>query len=108
MGFLFQYDYDLEKLVISGGGKDSDGYPIPTSQNWVFHSKCRDEPNGKAQYIMVADGSRYQYAAIILCPEGTSELKDGTRIRVKKGQKIRLDSTVKNSDESNFHTRIWV
>ena len=70
------------------------------SGNWVegevkikFHSRCREEVDGRGTEIAVAGGTFHKVTSLIQIP---------------KGNDVRIKGVCLRYDPSQFHSRLWV
>jgi len=103
-----QYPYTLQVLKLTGGGFDGDGNPIPSSESYVNHAKCRDEANAGGRQINLVDGSAHVFESLIQLPKGTPSVDVGKSIRVMEGNVVRVKGTVKRFQPDQLHARLWV
>ncbi len=103
-----QYPSDLYLLTISGGGKDEDGFPIPVTEDWFFHSKCREIPAGAGNVTATESGDVINYASKVVMPLGTAEIKANTKIQVQENGKVIITGNVIRFSSKQLHCRLWV
>jgi len=103
-----QYPYTLQVLQLTGGGFDGDGNPIPSTEEYVNHSKCRDEANLGGNVINLVDGTAHVFESLVQLPKGTGPVEVGKSIRVMEGNVVRVKSTVKRFQKDQMHSRLWV
>ncbi|RKT01101.1 hypothetical protein [Chryseobacterium defluvii] len=104
-----QYPYDLFVLKITGGGIDPEtGYPIPSTENWVYHSKCRDEVAVQQGVIFTESGEMTNYSSKVVMPLGTPIIEANSKIEVRKGDFVRTTGKVLRFVEAQLHCRLWV
>lgn len=105
--FLFVFVPGIESV------QDDNGNWIPgTESDWSFHSKCREETNGKGTQIMGVDGKLTIYSSMIYLPKGTVRIAEGTEVLVsetdsKDGQ-LRVKGTCLKFDAGQLNCRLWV
>lgn len=103
-----QYPYTLQVLVQTPAYQDENGNWIPGTEQWVEHSKCRDEA-GKGNKIIGEDGNEYDYSFLVQMPKGTAKLNSGNQIKVlTKNLVQRATGTIIYSRKDQLHTRAWV
>jgi hypothetical protein len=76
-----QYPYILKIKVLTGGGQDANGYPIPSSSVDLEY-KCRYRPNTQARQINTVDGQNVVYRGTVYLPKGVYNIKTGDVITV--------------------------
>ena len=111
---VIQYPYSLEvyeKPVSTYNDQTGDWTNL--KGEWVFHSICRDEKGGSGSYIsgsyiLTVDGQETSYDYLVQLPKNTAEIKPGTKVRVKDGETIRLESTVIRFSSDQLHCRLWL
>lgn len=104
-----QYPYDLYVSKTTGGGIDPDtGFPINASEEWVFHSKCRDEVAVQQNIVSTESGQLTSYSSKVVMPLGTMVIETNSRIQVRDGDKIRSQGEVLRFLETQLHCRLWV
>lgn len=99
-----QYPYDLFVIKIVGGGRDDDGFPIPTTEEPVFHSKCRTIAAGSGNIVTNESGDITNYSTTIVMPLGTPIIEANSKIMVSDGTK----GNVIRFKERQLHCRLWV
>lgn len=103
-----QYPYDLYIMQTTAGGRDENGFPIPSTEQWVFHSKCRDIPAGAGNIVATESGEALKYASKVVMPIGTPEISANTKIKVIEGANTRLVGHVIRFSTAQLHCRLWV
>lgn len=103
-----QYPYDLYMMQVTSGGRDENGFPIPSTEQWVFHSKCRDIPAGAGNIVATESGEVSKYASKVVMPVGTPEISTNAKIKVLDKGKTRLVGFVLRFSTTQLHCRLWV
>lgn len=106
-----QYPHFLFVKEVQESVKDANGDWIQGGDEWVFHSVCREETNGKGSMIQLTDGRMITFASLIQCPKGTKAVKEGAMVMVcnnKDRSAVRISSKCMKSSVDQLHTRIWV
>ncbi|MCF2498398.1 hypothetical protein [Dyadobacter chenhuakuii] len=103
-----QYPYILQVLQLTGGGFDGDGNPIPSTEEFVDHAKCRDEANSAGKQINLVDGSALVFDSLIQLPKGPALIEVGSMVRVMEENVVRVKGTVKRFQKDQLHSRLWV
>lgn len=104
-----QYPYKLEVLKNESSIYDETKAEfLPATDQWIFHSVCRDEVGGGGK-ITTPDGEAYNYGSTVYLPKGTDGIKPGDKIRVLTADGIlRFEGTVARFSKDQFHSRLWV
>lgn len=76
-----------------GGGRSSDGEPIPVTEVWTDFIPCRYETSTKTNFFYNADGTRKYFPYVVWMDRGCADytgrfvrIYDGNRKLVKEGQ----------------------
>ena len=78
-----QYPHYLYKRTSSGEAvQDANGSWHTSGGAWTFHSRCREETNGKGTQIQAASGKFVTFASLIQIPVGVEIIPEGTEIAV--------------------------
>lgn len=94
---------------------------------WTFHSRCREETNGKGTQIQTASGKFVTFSSLIQIPAGVERIPEGVEIAVTEEQlepSALLDQTVMEEakisglvrisgeclkfDKGRLHCRLWL
>lgn len=88
------------------------------SGNWVegevkikFHSRCREEVDGRGTEIAVAGGTFHKVTSLIQIPKGKPTIALGTPVIVSNDDEcndVRIKGVCLRYDPSQFHSRLWV
>ena len=106
---MTQYPYDLYVLNTVGGGIDPDtGFPTEQTEQWVYHSNCRDEVAVQQGIVTLESGEAANYSSKVLMPLGTPIIEANTQIEVRSGNKIRSKGKVLRFTPTQLHCRLWV
>lgn len=112
MANVKQYPHYLWKSVVpSEAVQDENGDFVSSDPQWILHSSCREETNGRGSVITLADGRNITFGALIQCPKGTQKIHEGTKIRVTndpEGSDVRIEGENLKMDVGQLHTRLWV
>lgn len=103
-----QYPDDLFVLTTTGGGRDDDGFPIPVTKNWVFHSKCREIPAGAGNILATESGDIINYASKVVMPLGTPEIEAHSKIKVENKGSVKITGNIIRFASRQLHCRLWV
>ena len=68
-----QYPHSLVVHVVNESVQDDNGNWSDQTDEWVIHSICRVEPNGKGSVINGQDGKAIVYADTVYMPLGTAK-----------------------------------
>lgn len=105
---MVQYPYILQTLQQTDAVQDENGNWTPGGEEWVTHSKCRDE-SGSGRQVRGEDGSAIVVNFLVQCPLGTPAVPANTSIRVvDESENVRATGKVLYSRKDRLHTRIWV
>lgn len=101
-----QYPYDLYLKTISST-KDNDGN-FTSIENFVFVSKCRDEPQNKGK-VNTEDSVEYKSNSVIFLPRNSPlMLKEGDFIEVRFKGVVRLSGELKGIYSGQLNKRVWL
>ncbi|WP_123868731.1 hypothetical protein [Chryseobacterium bernardetii] len=96
-------------LKIVGGGIDPEtGYPTEPTEQWVFHSNCRDEVVVQQGIVTLESGEVANYSSKVLMPLGTPIIEANTQIEVRSGNQIRSKGKILRFAPTQLHCRLWV
>ncbi len=96
---------------------DENGDRVPAQSYWKYAGRCREESNGKGEYITTADFKTYRFSSLIQMPPGIEKIQEGMRILVAaqplvdidtSDSSVRLMGTCAKFDEGRLHCRLWV
>lgn len=108
-----QYPHFLFVFVSGGDSyQDSNGNWVENPGEWILHSACREETNGKGQQINGVDGKAIIYSSIVYIPKSAGSIVEGTEILVSTindytGPK-RVQGTCLKFSSGQLSTRLWV
>lgn len=106
---MTQYPYDLYVLKVIGGGVDPDtGFPTKPTEEWIFHSKCRDEIVTQQSIVRLESGEVANYSSKVLMPLGTPIIAANTQIEVRNENLVQTKGKVLRFVQRQLHCRLWV
>lgn len=104
--FLFVQDLEGESY------QDANGNWVTDEPTWKFHSKCREETNGKGSYINTVDGQHIMFSSLVQLPKKTEGVNEGRKVLISDNysttERIRLKGLVLKYDYGQLHCRLWV
>lgn len=108
-----QYGHFIYRQVQGGDSvQNEEGEWVPAPASWIFHSTCREEPNGKGTVIQGADGKALVFSSLVLLPKGTVRIPEGTMVKIVETKDpeglLRIRGSVLKCDISSLHGRLWV
>ena len=123
-----QYPNYLYKRTTGGEAvQNANGSWETTASTWSFHSRCREETNGKGTQINTASGKFVTFSSLVQIPAGVERIPEGVEIAVTEEQlepSALLDQTVMEEakisglvrvsgeclkfDKGRLHCRLWV
>lgn len=123
-----QYPHYLYKRTSSGEAvQDANGSWHTSGGAWTFHSRCREETNGKGTQIQAASGKFVTFASLIQIPVGVERIPEGTEVAIadeplepsalldqesmaeaKITGKVRISGECLKFDKGRLHSRLWV
>ena len=103
-----QYPHKLYIEVESQGGTDDNGFPLPSSKEWVFHCECRESPEGSGNIIATESGEATSYKSVIVAPLGVDPIATNTKVKVEFQDGTFIVSNVIRFTTRNLHVRLWV
>ena len=108
-----QYPHFLFVYVPGGDSvQDSSGNWVTSPGEWKFHSKCREETNGKGQQINGVDGKANVYSSTVFMPKSAGSITEGTEILVTTQKDETSPKRVKGAclkfSPGQLSTRLWV
>lgn len=106
-----QYPHYLLVKVVTDSVQQGDGsWSVATSQ-WVLHSICREQTNGKGSVVNGPDGKAIVFSSVIHLPLETERIPEGTEVIVSYTESVtglRLKGQVLKFDKGQLHCRLWV
>lgn len=107
-----QYNHYLFKLVAPASVLNGDGNWTTGTPQWVLHSVCREETNGKGSAMQTADGKTIIFSSLIHLPKGAERIAENTPILVSETNNhegvIRIQGPTLKFDNGQLHCRLWV
>lgn len=109
-----QYSHFLFVKSLGGDSvQDEKGnWSVAPKEEWVLHSVCREETNGKGATIQGTDGKARVFSSLIQLPKGTPRIPEGTTILVSETEDhagpIRIQGEAMKFDNGQLHCRLWV
>lgn len=103
-----QYPDDLYVMATIGGETDDDGFAIPATEEWVFHSKCRNIENGSGNVVSGENGENTVYSSKIVMPSDSDHITAGSLIKVEKNSIVIIQGRVIRYAQKQLHNRLWV
>lgn len=110
---VVQYPHFLFVQELEGKSyQDDDGNWVTDEPSWIYHSKCREETNGKGSYINTVDGEHIMFSSLIQLPKGTKSVTEGRKVVVSDidsyNDGVRLRGHALKFDNGQLHCRLWV
>lgn len=104
-----QYPHSLVVHVVNESVQDDNGNWSDQTDEWVIHSICRVEPNGKGSVINGQDGKAIVYADTVYMPLGTAKIPAMSEVIVY-GQDGATKATGKviNFSNGQLNARLWL
>lgn len=123
-----QYPHYLYKRISGDEAvQDANGSWHTSGGAWAFHSRCREETNGKGTQIQAASGKFVTFASLVQVPVGIERISEGTEIAVadeplepsalldqssmeeaKITGAVRITGECLKFDKGRLHSRLWV
>ena len=108
-----QYNHFLFKQSLGDDSvQDADGGWVTNPPQWVLHSVCREETNGKGSTIQTVDGKTIVFSSLIQLPKGAERIAENTPILVSETNDpegvIRIQGPTLKFDNGQLHCRLWV
>lgn len=107
-----QYPHFLFRKIVLPSTQDEEGNWSGESESWVFHSVCREQPNGKGSVINGPDGKSIIFAAVVHIPVKTARIVENTEILVSESNTYqgvtRIKGLVLKYDSGQLHNRLWL
>ncbi len=96
--------------IVSGGGFDENGMPIPDVGTWES-IPCRIEPNGTGNKVVYIDGIATNYSFTVYLDQDCREFQKGEKVKL-----VGLDGEVGNDKQFEvlgffrfqLNARLWV
>lgn len=103
-----QYPHKLYIEVESQGGTDENGFPLPSSKEWVLHCECRETPSGSGDIISTESGEATSYKSVVVAPLGTNPIAVNTKVKIELDDGTSFVSNVIRFTTRLLHVRLWV
>jgi len=107
---MVRYPYSLWVLTPAAAStKNTDGDTVAGFLSWVKVSACRNESNGKAATIMLADGKTYVYDSVVFLPLGAPAIAINSSVEVRNATGgVRVSGIVNRFTADQLGSRLWV
>lgn len=121
-----QYPHYLyRRATESEAVQDANGSWQTTGGAWIFHSRCREETNGKGSQIRTASGKFLTFASLLQLPRGTQYIPEGVEVIATDTEltpeqlsqdtapdsaegTVRISGECLKFDKGRLHARLWV
>lgn len=107
-----QYPHFLFVKTATESTQDGDGNWSTPTEGWVFHSMCREQPNGNGSTLNGPDGKAIIYASTIHLPLTALRIEEGVEVLVSNSNDatglFRIKGQVRRFDPGQLHSRLWV
>lgn len=123
-----QYPHYLYKRTTSGEAvQNANGSWETTEGEWEYHSRCREETNGRGTQIQTASGKFVTFSSLVQIPAGVERIPEGVEIAVTeepvepsmlldqaKAEEAKITGLIRISgeclkfDKGRLHCRLWV
>lgn len=109
-----QYPHYLFVFVPGGDSvlDEDTGNWVDSPGEWIFHSRCREETNGKGLQINGVDGKLRVFSSTVYMPKSAGSLSEGTEVLVSSTKDEngprRVQGTCMKFDRGQLNTRLWV
>lgn len=104
-----QYPYNLEvEMTKESTYNEQTGTWSEESKWWKLHSECRDEMSSSGTKVLTIDGEQYEYSWVIFMPKSSKVILPGTKVRVKDGDKVRVEARAIRFSNDQLHSRLWL
>ena len=86
--------------------------PVEPAPEWLLHSICREETNGKGATINGIDGSALIFSSTIYLPKSATRIKEGTEVTINEASDNsgfeRIKKQVLKFEVGQLNCRIWL
>ena len=108
-----QYPHFLYVKTVTDSERDSmTGNWSDSTESWVLHSICREEPNGKGTVIKSIDGNSIQIASTVYMPKGVEPVAANSEVMVTETESDdgvqRVSGKVLRFNAGQLNCRLWV
>lgn len=107
-----QYPHFLFVKSVAEASQDADGNWLPTTENWVLHSVCREQSNGKGSVINSQDGKAIVFASVVHLSGKSERITEGTEVLISETNSpdgfVRIQEQVLKFDVGQLHNRLWL
>jgi len=107
-----QYPHFLFVKVATSSTQDGEGNWTNPSVGWLFHSVCREQPNGKGFTVNGTDGKAFIFASTIHLPLTALRIKEGVEVLISESNDAtgycRIKGQVLKFEVGQLHNRLWV
>lgn len=106
-----QYPHFMFVRSVSEATQDAEGNWTGTTNNWVLHSVCREQTNGKGSLVNGQDGKAILFTSVIHLPMNSGFIAEGSEVLVSSTDSendVRIQKQVLKYDSGQLHDRIWL
>ena len=106
-----QYPHFLFVKVVTESTQDDSGNWSTASENWVLHSVCREQTNGKGSLVNSQDGKAIVFTSLIHLPLASGFISEGSEVLVSNTESennVRIQKQVLKYDSGQLHDRLWL
>jgi hypothetical protein len=106
-----QYPHFLFVKNVTDSVQDDVGNWSDSSEQWVLHSVCREQTNGKGSVVYGQDGKAIVFSSVIHLPLESEKISEGTQVIVSNSDNVsesRISGDVIKYDVGQLHCRLWL
>lgn len=122
-----QYPHFLYTRASGEGVQDETGGWTGGEAVYEYHSRCREETNGRGTKVAAADGTYRVFSALVQIPVEATHIPEGTEVVITDKEidpaqllsedfvsdatnsgKIRIKGECLKFDEGRLHNRLWI
>ena len=104
---MVRYPHNVSVTWTATPSKDTSGDWVEGSES-TFTSECRAEANGEGKTIAGQDGSRVDFAFEVFLPKTDTVIPFGASVEITISTGVVVKGTVKNHDNGQLISRLWV
>jgi hypothetical protein len=114
-----QYPHFLFVHILTASEQDGAGNWSDPIDNWVLHSICREETNGKGSVVNGFDGKSTVFSSTVFLPRTAEKISEGSEIMICESDEVnvytsapigvcRVKGQVLNFSKGQLHSKLWI
>lgn len=107
-----QYPHFLFVRQVGEAVQDDEGNWSTPAENWMMHSICREETNGKGTVINGSDGKAIVFSSAVYMPRTATRISEGVEVRIMDANdsdsSCRIKGVLLKFEVGQLNCRLWV